>query len=371
MKVRIVTFHRAHNYGAVLQCFALNTFISNLGFLCDTLDYWPSCFKEWYYCWRPFKLFHPPVKTWVKRFSIRKILRKRNKNFEVFIKTYIPLTNKTYYDHGSLNKMSSDVDVYVAGSDMIWNYKCCRFDPVYFLDFHDAKDKKRISYAASFGDDSIPDDKLNEYRRRIGLFDLISVRESQGKEYVRSLINSKAIINCDPTLLLTTEQWIDSFELTDKGEKHIFVYYVEMTQDLQKAALELSKQHGFKVVSMPCNTKKEMLSGLNDKYLCDIFDSTGSPLDFLSYVYNSEYILTNSFHGLVFSLLFHKKFLVKLDNDNHINVRAKNLMSLVGVESREFNKCDINDNIDWEYVDKKINILRNEARVYFNMALKK
>ena len=88
-------------------------------------------------------------------------------------------------------------------------------------------------------------------------------------------------------------------------------------------------------------------------------------------MYNSEYILTNSFHGLVFSLLFHKKFLVKLDNDNHINVRAKNLMSLVGVESREFNKCDINDNIDWEYVDKKINILRNEARVYFNMALKK
>ena len=369
MKATIVTFHRAHNHGAVLQCYALNRAVNNLGVECNVLDYWPQCFKEWYYCWRPFKITHPPIKTWLRHYPLRKVLKKRNSNFELFIKNNLPLTTPTIRSFTELNNYTSDTDCYIAGSDMIWNYDCCRFDKTYFLDFNDAKNKKRISYAASFGDDLLPQEELNEYKRRINLFNTVSVREEKGKEYVLNLVGRTATVNCDPTLLLTGEQWRSLFDLKEKQEKYIFVYYVELTQELQKEAKKLSEQTGLKVICMPCNTKPIMLSGKNDKGLCDVFDTTSSPLGFLDYLYNSEYVFTNSFHGLVFSLLFHKKFLMKLINGDHINVRAKNLMDKVGVAERELYKFDITKEADWERIEGNLDIIRNDSIQYLKTNL--
>ena len=208
MRIAIITFHRAYNYGAVLQCYALYRTLKKLGHECYVLDYWPKYFYNEYYVHRDFLLTHPPVKTFLNHFRARNIIKDRNQGFENFLKDYLELMPISIVGE-CVNVDGVQFDLYITGSDQVWNDRCARFDRNFFLDFPCARLKKRASYAASFGMKQIPAEKRNEYKRRLSDFAAYSVRENEGKEILSDLLGVNASVNCDPTLLLDYSEWND------------------------------------------------------------------------------------------------------------------------------------------------------------------
>lgn len=369
MKIAITTFHRAYNYGAVLQCYALYHSLKTLGHKCYVLDYWPKYFYNQYYVHGDFSLTHPPVKTWINHLRINKVLNKRNKGFEEFLENYLQLY-PVDIDDGRISLKNNTFDLFITGSDQVWNDRCARFDRNYFLDFPSAKKSDRASYAASFGLKKISENLREEYKNRLSGFKAYSVRENDGKDILEDLLGITASVNCDPTLLLSQHDWNDvASNDMDSSSPYVLVYYVTKTNKLQEQAYAYAKKNGYKLITLPCNMSIDVLTGKND----DSFDAelhlNASPVEFLNLFKNASYVFTNSFHGTVFSLLYHKQFFsqIKLEG-NKRNNRALNLLHQVGLTPDNFSSDAFNTNIDtdWDFVDRNIAIMRKEGLNYLS-----
>ncbi len=367
MKIAIITFHRAYNYGAVLQCYALYHTLEKLGHECYVLDYWPKYFYNQYYMHANFSLMHPPIKTWINHFKTKRVLAIRNQGFEDFLQNHLKLVPVEIRDE-CVEVKNKKFDLYITGSDQVWNDRCARFDRNYFLDFPCAKLSARASYAASFGMQQIPVNLKTEYRKRLSDFVAYSVRENEGKNILKDLLGVNASVNCDPTLLLDKGEW-DHIAQNDKvdSEPYVLVYYVTLTEELQKKASDYAKTKGYKLVILPCNMSMDVLQGKRDRQFNPELHISASPTDFLALFKNACYIFTNSFHGTVFSLLNHKQFYSKIalgaQKRNH---RVLNLLYQVGLISLDFDKdafCT-DDYINWSLVDKKIKDMRDEGWKY-------
>lgn len=373
MKAAIVTFVRAYNYGAVFQAYALNKKINQLGVECETIDYWPQYFRNEYNMSglgrlyrRPFR----PVKRWMKRLYAKILLIKRNYNFSRFISKNIRLSRRQYLSYDELNNDNLDYDCFIAGSDQVW----CSDDPAYYLTFRSAQEKLKYSYAASFGMRKFSEDLRNEYEMRLKNFDIYSVREERGRQIIEDYLGKEAIICCDPTLLLSEKEWN---ELEDKrikmNEPYILVYYVVASDMLRSSAQKLSRITGYKVICIPCNMNLEIITGIADKRYGFEVETTISPEQLLTLFHNASYVLTNSFHGTVFSIVYHKKFLVQVQlSRNNRNDRALDLMSKTGIHNRiliDENVEDIVDEIDWKIADRKISGMRTESMQYLRKIL--
>ncbi len=383
MKATIVTFNRAYNYGAVLQCYALAKIIKDNGSECEVLDYFPPRFRHVYYrkSTNVMQLSYKVVSTLFenrtpKRFKRNKrkmiafnqALRERNKNFESFVEKALPLTSKTIYSKIGMRSVRSDCDCYITGSDQVWHNKWCDFDKTFFLDFPDANSKLKISYAASFGMKQLPNELVNEYKRRLQDFDMISVREESGVKIINDLINKPAVVSCDPTLLLDCDAWSEICdESIAEKEPYILVYYTCMSDKLQKCAKKLSEKTGYKVVSLPCTISPYVMSGEYDApYGFDLRAESG-PAEFLSLFKNAKYILTNTFHGTVFSVIFKKQFQTALiSNGKEMNTRAAELLKNLNINNRDLmdDENDIDEAIDWCEVSNRLNDIREESTSY-------
>lgn len=370
MKIGIITFHRAYNYGAVLQAYALFTKIESMGLECEIIDFWPETFKNLYYMQQPFRITHPPIKTWLNHFKVRKVLSERNQNFEKFIEEILKTSNESYISYYDILNAKLDYDSYITGSDQVWNDTCAKFDKTFFLQFPQAKAKNRYAYAASFGFEEIPEGLENEYKKRLEGYRRYSVREKSGARILENLLSIKPDVNCDPTILLSAEEWLKiARETKCKYEKYIFIYYVTKTQNLQKMANDLAKKTGYKVIIVPCNMNIDVLSGKYDKSNMALVNPCISPQEFLMLLKNAEYVLTNSFHGTVFSVLFHKKFLSQINLDNgKKNNRIKELLETIGLENKAILDIErIDDRVDWDSVDEKILEMRKNSEKYLQL----
>lgn len=367
MRIAIITFHRAYNYGAVLQCYALYRTLKKLGHECYVLDYWPKYFYNEYYVHRDFLLTHPPVKTFLNHFRARNIIKDRNQGFENFLKDYLELMPISIVGE-CVNVDGVQFDLYITGSDQVWNDRCARFDRNFFLDFPCARLKKRASYAASFGMKQIPAEKRNEYKRRLSDFAAYSVRENEGKEILSDLLGVNASVNCDPTLLLDYSEWNDiTTDTVADSEPYILVYYVTKTEEVQKKANAYAKEKGCKLVILPCNMDIDVLLGKYDKPFTSELNLTASPTEFLTLFKNASYIFTNSFHGTVFSLLNHKQFCSRIQlSAKKRNDRVLNLLNQVGLISGDFNEDEFitDECVSWNQVDEKIRSMRKEGWEY-------
>lgn len=368
MKAEIVTFVRAYNYGAVLQCYALARTLESIGIQPEVLDYNPQYFQSEYRMWDEVWLGRPflPVRRWLLRVYGWMLNRIRCRRFNRFLERQMPLSGKTYNSIEELQTAELECDCYIAGSDQIWHAGCSRFDPVFFLDFPDAQRKERFSYAASFGHGEIPEQLESEYRRRLSGFSRYSVRESSGAEILEDLLGEKAEVCCDPTLLLREEEWAQLGKRKTKRRPYILVYYVTKTQKLQQYAKKLAQQKKMKVICVPCHMTLEVLTGRLDKQYGFDFKSTCSPEDFVGLLRDAAYVVTNSFHGTVFSILFHKKFVVQtVLDDGRENTRACNLMQALGIQNRELQEnVDIDAVLPWDEIDKKRETIRRRALNY-------
>ncbi len=375
MKTEIVTFVRAYNYGAVLQCFALSRYLSKQGVDVEVLDYFPPYFRNQYSMRKeaPLLTGFRPYRRWLLKVYARLVAWVRNYKFERFVKKFIPIGKKQYTSINQLEKMSSSCGCYITGSDQVWSPYCAQFDPVFFLDFPDAKKKPRYSYAASFGAGHIPETMRDQYVNRLSGYQKISVRECVGVKIIEEVLGREAQVCCDPTLLLSQDDWAKMASAKKEKEPYILVYYVKETRTLQRHAQRLAEEKGMKVVCVPTAMSLECLTGRVDRrYGFDVRKAC-APEKLLALFRDAEYVLTNSFHGTVFSILFHKQFLVQTElGDGEKNTRAIELMDALDIRGHDLGEsvAQIDYQINWEIIDAKCKQMKKNAEQYLREIVK-
>lgn len=358
MKIGIITFHRAINYGAVLQAWALQTAIKQFGCEVEILDYrneWMESYSGIFY-------------TYGKKICIKTILSvlrnlpvrfKRVQNYRRFNKKYLQLSHPLYKK--DLPAIENKYDSFITGSDQVWNNYLANFDDSYFLSFVKEKQKKN-SYAASFGFSNFPKELKNDYRNRLNAFNKISVRESQGISLVKEICGKSAILCVDPTMLIEKKQW-ECLLQPILRKKYILVYALNPIVHLMEYAEFLSETENLDICYISSEWKN-IWDYRENKRVKHII--APSPRKFISLINEAEYVLTNSFHGTVFSLIFHTKFYSEIDYITKRNDRIESLLLNVGLQSRIITEKlpEIGDNIDWMEVDKKMDSQKQTSENY-------
>ena len=349
---RIVTFQRAVNYGAVLQAYALKRVMSNYCYT-TVLDHINISIKN-FYSSNPFK--QASLKGGIVRAArfIPNIIR--NQRFNKFINKYVindkPIIDKAFY---------------ITGSDQVWNYDCSDFDKTYFLDF--VKDNSlKNSYSASFGFDAIPTKYVQDYKKLLENYNLISVRESKGAEIVKDLLDIDVPVTLDPTLLLTKEQWADIFCMNKIGKKYILVYAFSVSDNMRDFINKLSAQKNLPVIILKPEKSLSKNYGINRA----VYKTLVSPEEWVNYFYNASYIVTNSFHGTAFSINFNKNFFVEfLPESAGTNSRLSNILYSLNLENRIINSnMDVDICTDFSEVNKKLMLKREESMEFLKTIVK-
>jgi hypothetical protein len=341
-KIGIVTFHRSVNYGAVLQSYALKYMINTLGAQCNIIDYKNPYIEE---INKVKFLDFNSIKSLINGILTYHSRKAKFGKFVDFRKEYLmPVKFKNDLDY----------DAFITGSDQVWNYKLSQFDTTYFLDFVKDNNKKN-SYAASFGISEIPNEHTEKYKNLLIDFNKISVREEQGLQIINTLLKREAPVVLDPTLLLDMGEWKNTFRINNNSEKkYILLYLMIPDPNLIEFAEYLSKETGYEVIYITDKVKKS----INATYA-----RTVSPIEWLELFMDATYIVTNSFHGVAFSINFNKNFFMSLlPSTANVNSRLENIINLFGLENRKIvkgQKENIFENIDYS----RVNYILEQERV--------
>lgn len=355
--IGIVTIHRATNYGAVLQAYALKSVLFNMGRDVSIVDYRNSSIEEIYV--NPLaKQFS--VKTKVKNLLTWDVQKERNKLFAKFVSTKLQCNEETsVYSSMDLNKFNDIYDAIIAGSDQIWNPFCTGNDDFYYLDF--VEKKKRYSYAASLGGVSnkfLQSDCIDKIKR----FNTISVREDVAKEKLSEVIDAEIRVDLDPTFLLTKKQWQDISIKQSIATKYVLVYSLSMPDSIVSLAEKYARDNGLEVYYVTLNNLFSKYSRRKNILTC-------SPEEFLGLIDGAEAVFTNSFHGLAFSIIFEKKFFVeKNQNPHHDNSRLVNVLNKFNLQDRliNCNSENFDGEINYEEVKMIIKAYRDSSMQYLS-----
>ncbi len=353
MKVGIVTFHRAYNYGAVLQAYALSHKLNDLGLSCDVIDYYCRKFEKDYRKVSPIKARN--LREFISAIVNGAVRNKKRSTFVDFVECEIPLSINKYSDR-NIVESNAVYDTFITGSDQVWNLDLTDGDWHFFLDFV-KPEKKRFSYAASIV--SIHDDKFKEERIKkcLASFSRLTLREKSGIEYLATLGFHQTDLVIDPTLLLTQQEWkmLGNKYPVNKllPEKYLLAYFVSPTQINLEQVKSVSEETGLPVVMINYTHRKA--DGV-------INLTTVSPGQFVNLFMNATMVLTNSFHGTAFSIDFNKEFLYILNTEKpEKNERINTIVGLLGLAWRDFRYADIDKAIDWIEINRKLDELRKRS----------
>lgn len=342
MKIGILTFHSVDNYGAVLQAYALQAFLVSQGYHVEIIDYRPSYFHS---------PRHWPVRP--DRLLGEIYCRIMARRFEQFRTRYLNRT-PICLTATDLEKNLPQYDAMIVGSDQVWSPDVDRrkeTDPVYFLGW--AKGSRRISYAASFGTDTIPGQERESVARGLLQIENVSVRESSGVDLVKKLSGKEAQWVCDPVFLRSRELWMNDLGCSTKRGKDIVVYMPPQIPDAHKLFSELSRRQNKRVVHIGFNWHYAVTRGCTWRI--------PSPLGFIGRIALASGVVTRSFHGTAFSILMQTPFVYLLPaGDAHDrSTRVVSLLSRMGLGGRvlpetasaeEIGKV-LESPIDWRTVD--------------------
>lgn len=361
-KVGIVTFHTALNYGAVMQTYALQHFLLNLNIDNEIINYICPFIEK---CYSPFfisdgKIFHSMIRGLV----FGRTIAKKKRAFRKFTSVKLRMS-KEYKDSCAIEKDADDYSYFISGSDQVWSPISAGFDETYFLPF--AKDEQKISYAASIGVSVLSGQQILKFKKRLNGFSVLSVREETAKKLFQQLNEERKIyVHVDPTLLLDKECWDELLcELpVEIPKKYLLIFNVEKPICNIEYAKRIAKEKHLKIVYINDRTIKK------DKEI--IYVEAPSPDMFLTLFANAKVIVTNSFHGTVFSIIFQKDFCVELKNKKQRNIRAEGLLKELQIDKREIQNVDtvINTEINWRNVESILSKKRLEAASYLKSVLK-
>lgn len=320
MKIGIITFHRAHNYGAVLQCYALSITLKNLGHDVEVIDYLPTQFKLEYsiYPFRHLSLYRK-ITQLLKLLPVLDIKIKRSQGFDSFINK-LPLSKQSFDE---TNIKFEEYDAIVFGSDQIWNPTLTnKKDNVYCGNFPKLG-KRFVSYAASTNPKLLQKEYQAYFEGIIDRFDNISTRETSLTDYLNELSSGVSQVVLDPVLLLTKDQW-RRIAIKPKETNYLLVYTVPQHPQIIHVANQLASEKNLQVIEIRPNVQNIR----KKNYL-----QTVSPTEFLGYIMYADYVLTTSFHGTALSVVFERQFLT-LSIDKQVDDRAANLLENLCLSER-------------------------------------
>ena len=298
MRIGIITMHRVLNFGSALQSYALQKKIMELGYECEIIDYcYPADLNE---------TSLQRLLRQTKDFAVGSPRRKKKNRFLFFQKEFI-LLSSDQYNKESLNDNPPEYDLYLVGSDQVWNPKFCRDNPGFLLNFV-PDNKPKMAFASSFAVDSIPKDLQPFYIKYLSRFDEIAVRESYGCTIVKQLTGKTSTHVCDPVILLEKTQWLDIAQRARIREKKPYIlvyipaYMFNPYPGVDFIVEEIREKLGYRVIYLE-GTRRDLFKP-NSK-----LHKNGGPIEFVNLFAHASFVVTTSFHGAAFASIFGIPFL--------------------------------------------------------------
>ena len=359
MKIGILTFHCAANFGAVLQAYGLQESLKKLGHKVCILDYRPKYlltpYRNWNY--RPHKKGFNIIKEAIRASMIYPSRKHRNYEFQKFIHQFLQLS--------PYNEIIN-LDAIIVGSDQVWNPIITggRPDDVYLL--ANASDNQlKVSYAASVGNLKYITTSFNDdIKKKLRRFNHISVRETELEYFFRNKKIKDATTVLDPVLLAgkeTFENIVDNH--LAPSEPYLFYFSLQANPVIEKYAQKIANSRGLKIISM-CS--------MDDSPLKKSFISSGNPIEFLSLIKNARFVVSNSFHGTAFAVLFNTDF-VSVWTDKAQSSRVLSLLTSLGLTDRFILTSENNNKktstIDFEKVNHNLQKMRTDSYTFINQAI--
>lgn len=348
MKIGIVTFSRCDNYGAELQAYALQKKLNDLGYDAEVLDLEMQkkklastrvIVKAIINRYKQFGLWKGTgkvIRLIVDKYALRQSTKRnqdkiveKHKLFTSFFNDFTRHSNR-YYSLSDVYTADMPYDIYIAGSDQIWNYMQTDYLDVYFLMFANRFHARKISYAASFSVPYIPDDLKRKYKKLIENLDFISVRELDGQRIVEECSRRKAEVVLDPTLLLDKKEWIENVGVAGEyaNKRYVLVYTLSGSRYIYYLAKSVASQLGVEVI----NIKSNFCRTKGDEGITHLYNV--GPREFVSLFEHAAYVITDSFHGTAFSINFNIPFTTLLNPSSNMNSRALSILKITRLENR-------------------------------------
>lgn len=376
MKVGIITWWR-NNYGSILQALALQQKLNQY----NDLQYEIICQfgKKSTSVDNVFdKIKSVGLAETCKRVFWKvafKGLRLRNKKMQQFVDENLKVSNQQYNEH-DIADSNKYYDTYICGSDQIWNPDLVPTDSMYWLPFVE-KGKNKIAYAPSFGASTVTEKQKEQIKANLSTFKAVSCRENSGARTINQIIGEKkceAVL--DPTMFIERDYWDTISEDKIYDEKYIFAYMLRGTAAQRKYIEKIARERNLKIVSIPFLDYEKI-----DPYDLKFGDYKlwdANPAEFISAIRHAEYVFCDSFHCIVFSILYHRPFFVfpKVGADGKVKKsqisRMTDLLELAEIKNRillDNEEADLDAEIDWNNSDKRIQKARCDSERYLEQAL--
>ncbi len=352
MKIGILTFHWATNYGAVMQCFALQTYLEQLGHSVEVIDYKPRQYDDSLYAFFRFRKFLH-LKTYIEN-------RKKESALVSFRSEKLKQSSRIY-SYKDIHRALVGFDAVISGSDQVLNPFFLLHgegmnveSPTYFLGF--PFEGKKIGYALSFGCVSYPEKELRVASKYINGFDSISVREKTGLDIVASMGGKDAVVVPDPTLLMDSK------------------FYNQLTEE---SSLKYSQPYIYSFFIRHISERKLTINTQFSEHsvLWNNDDGDYTMQGWLSKIRHAEFVVTDSFHCMVMCLKLHKPFIVVVEEKGNVgmNDRLYSLLEPLGLIEAILHKddinelrCSMNDDFDWEFIDKELYAFKFKGQKFLN-----
>ncbi|MCM1237663.1 MAG: polysaccharide pyruvyl transferase family protein [Ruminococcus flavefaciens] len=355
--IGILTFHCSDNFGAMLQAYGLKNCLCDMGVKADIIRYEPFFMtgRHWFIPYVPCKgengqkwygwdIWYARYRMTINRGMGKAFFQQRN-NMRCFReKNLINKNQRKILIKKALGYLP--YQYYIVGSDQIWNPEITfGLRKAYFGAFRNRHKKKVVSYGASMGSSVLAPQYDEEFSRLIQSVDAISVREKDAIPYVRRFCEREVIAVLDPVFFLNQESW-QKIEKLPEQKQYILVYITEKNQELSDYVWQLSEEKDLAVIEVYGGGP---VTGAGFEMVF-----TAGPAEFLGYIHGADYVVTNSFHAVAFSIIYQKKFIAFLHSSR--GSRIRNIMQIHGLENRLYQtgeKAEIDSYVDWEAVRHK------------------
>lgn len=349
------------SHGGLLQAYSLCEKIKALGFDCEQIKY---DYNERFRAISPINKCKHYIRKLPKRL-LMKVVRDCSKEKYFSYMDEVPHSRLYLYD--DMTTINDDYDIFVVGSDQVWNDLYCD-DYFYFPDVK----KKKISYAASVGKDNLSKDELLQIANKIKDFSAVSVREKSLQIMLQEQSLRRVDLVCDPVFLNDYNFWASHAHKPEIDDKYLLVYLLGEDKKQKINAINLAKTTGLKVVTVP---NVNLNASFKDLHASDIVCWSVGPKDFLGLIKNADYILTDSFHCVAFSIIFNKNFYCfdRGGKEKKMNSRLKSVLDILGISNR-FIELDCFDSknmkeIDYNMVSQNLSEYKKESENWLKNAL--
>jgi len=365
MKIGILTFHRALNYGAFLQAYATKSFLSSKGYDVEMVDYWPDEHADYV---NRRKLNAPTLKRKIKQLILyilcAPLSKKRRQKMNLLRCRYLGIPAKRTYRKGE-ELSNTDYDIVIYGSDQIWwNHKVyskdIAFDDTYWGYYLPPK-TKRITYAPSMGIIDIREQDKEFICKSLKNFSSISTRETSLREALLPYTDKEIVSVLDPVFLPDKDFWTQQVLPRHIKEPYLLYYSLIPSQESYTHALKLAQTKGLKFI--------EVAAKVRSFHSSPNLIQTADAIEFLSFIYHADYVVSTSFHGTAFSIILEKEFcVVGLGKQSG---RVVSLLAQLGLDNRFTNDPYSLATIDYTTIREQLNKLQQTSRNYLLKALTK